>query len=240
MTPTEPTTLEIKARAVLAKHASEILGPPSRYWRFAVDTRPAELEAKLATDLKGLSMRFTRKSVWWDQDFNSNDGPCYRWLVSNLGESDEISFWPQSGKLEWGPFKQEESKDSEVLEPTTVASVASVASPTLAGIYFTRNDVFLPDTTLLKATYKAKGSYTPARVNGVIHDGKIITTDEDGYETVTKTLSAAAVAATGASAINGWTFWKIKRPDDQQWVDAKKFHEQGKARKKQNQMRGRS
>jgi hypothetical protein len=62
--------------------------------------------------------------------------------------------------------------------------------------------VFLPDGTILKKRFK--GNLYEFKVE----NGKIWVNGK-GYTSA----SGAAVAVTGSS-VNGWIFWKVKRPDD--------------------------
>jgi len=62
--------------------------------------------------------------------------------------------------------------------------------------------VFLPDGTILKKRYKGKLCEVK------VENGKIWVNGR-GYTSA----SGAAVAITG-SAVNGWRFWEVQRPDD--------------------------
>lgn len=72
-----------------------------------------------------------------------------------------------------------------------------------------RQDVVFPSGTSLKATHKGR-SYT-ARVV----DGKIVIDGIDHEPTTS--FSRAARFVTGNS-VNGWAFWKGKRPTDSEFI----------------------
>lgn len=73
-----------------------------------------------------------------------------------------------------------------------------------------------PDGTLLKRTYK-NVEYT-----GIIESGKIFIENDENppYDS----LSSAAVTLTGTS-LNGWTWWLIKLPDEDEFIMADEWRE---------------
>ena len=71
---------------------------------------------------------------------------------------------------------------------------------------FSSRDLFLPNGTLIKATYRQR-AYTAK-----IENGRWI--DEDGI--VLSSPSSAAHRVTGTS-VNGLRFWQAKRPTDNAW-----------------------
>lgn len=233
-------TLENKAKPILAKYAQEILGPPGHFWRFPEGSSPNDIEATLAPEFRSANLRFLRKVVWWAEDFSTDEGPCYSWLVSASGDTDEVSYFPKSGAFKWAPWeppkpisehvsKQAASVMKSITEAESKPEPKKVWAPDGGGIQL-RNDVYLPNDTELKAKYRPKGNPSAHTVNAVIENGMIKTKDIDGNVDWDKSLSAAAVKATGARAINGWAFWKIKRPTDVRWIDASQLQAEGKRR----------
>jgi len=74
-----------------------------------------------------------------------------------------------------------------------------------AGAYF--KEVFLPNGTELRATYKGKTHFAEIR------DSEWI--DRESGRTRTSP-SQAAYSITGKN-VNGWLFWIVKRPNDEGW-----------------------
>jgi len=68
--------------------------------------------------------------------------------------------------------------------------------------------VALPNGTLLKCRHKGNEYEAPVK------DGKIWVHGK-GYTSP----SGAAVALTDTS-VNGWRFWKVKRPEDAEWISS--------------------
>jgi len=76
----------------------------------------------------------------------------------------------------------------------------------------------LPHGTLLKMEYRAR-EYT-----GVILNGTWVVKDGDGNESeaVSPSDAAAQVARTKNGAVpnlNGWRYWSVKRPNDDEWIN---------------------
>lgn len=67
--------------------------------------------------------------------------------------------------------------------------------------------VFLPDGTQLRVTYKGK-TYTAEIKNGEW-------VGSDGVQRATPSDAACAITQTN---VNGWRFWKVKRPSDRDWI----------------------
>ncbi len=70
------------------------------------------------------------------------------------------------------------------------------------------NGVILPNGTLLRKRYKGDIYEVPVK------DGKIWV-----HGKAFKSPSGAAVEIT-KSAVNGWRFWQVKRPDDVDWLSS--------------------
>ena len=73
------------------------------------------------------------------------------------------------------------------------------------GVYF--SNIFFPNGTKFRANYKGRTFH--ARIENEIW------TDGDG--TQRKSPSEAASAISGTS-VNGWKFWHVKRPNDDDWA----------------------
>lgn len=67
-------------------------------------------------------------------------------------------------------------------------------------------NVFLPDGTLLRATYK--GRTYRAKIDGEVW------IDENGVMRQSPSEAAGAISGT---SVNGWKFWYAKRPSDEDW-----------------------
>lgn len=85
-----------------------------------------------------------------------------------------------------------------------IPAPSSALSPTVSGAWF--SNVFLPDGTLFRATYKGK-TYT-----GSIKNAQWI----DQLGQIRSSPSDAAGAISGTN-VNGWRFWYVLRPQDQDW-----------------------
>jgi hypothetical protein len=69
-----------------------------------------------------------------------------------------------------------------------------------------RNEVVLPDGTLLRGTHNGAEHQAEIRESWILLNGKRY-----------KSPSGAATAIRGYSE-DGWRFWKVKRPQDSEWV----------------------
>ncbi len=85
------------------------------------------------------------------------------------------------------------------------APLSNVPNDYKAGAYF--KDVFFPEGTKLKATYKGKTYFA-----SIVGEEWI----DSASGEVRYSPSQAAVSITGSS-VNGWNFWQAKRPDDEEW-----------------------
>lgn len=74
-----------------------------------------------------------------------------------------------------------------------------------AGVYF--SNVFLPNGTKFRANYKGRTFH--ARIEDEIW------TDDDGTQRKSPSEAASAISRT---SVNGWKFWHVKRPEDDDWV----------------------
>ena len=72
------------------------------------------------------------------------------------------------------------------------------------GVWF--SDVFFPDSTLFRATYKGK------TYRGRIQNSQWI--DELGRVRTSPSDAASAITCTN---VNGWRFWYARRPFDEDW-----------------------
>jgi hypothetical protein len=84
--------------------------------------------------------------------------------------------------------------------------IRRIGSGLIAAKGFSARDLFLPNGTLIKATYKQK--LYQAKIEG----GRWI--DQKGGSH--SSPSAAAREVTGTS-VNGLRFWQAKRPEDSDW-----------------------
>lgn len=76
-----------------------------------------------------------------------------------------------------------------------------------------QRQIKLPNGTDARALYGGKEYFAQ-----ILHKGKWSLLDEDSNSYAeAKTPSGAAKIATGKN-LNGWKFWEIKRPDDQNWI----------------------
>jgi hypothetical protein len=92
-------------------------------------------------------------------------------------------------------------------ETAHTASVveASKATGEPQGVYY--KDLFLPNGTKLRATYKGRTYF------GSILDGQWI---DNSTGQPRSSPSQAAYSITGGN-VNGWLFWLVKRPHDADW-----------------------
>lgn len=85
--------------------------------------------------------------------------------------------------------------------PTALGSLLSAA---LQGAWY--NNVFFPEGTHFRATYKGR-TYLAEIKNG-------LWVDQDGI--IRNSPSDAASAISGTN-VNGWRFWHARRPEDKEW-----------------------
>ncbi|HEX2811858.1 MAG TPA: hypothetical protein VHO04_04160 [Sphingopyxis sp.] len=90
------------------------------------------------------------------------------------------------------------------LKPTGLDKVAAALTGNLIGAWI--GNVFLPEGTKLRATYK--GRTFRAEITNEVW------TDETGN--IRQSPSEAAGAISGTN-VNGWKFWYAKRPSDEDW-----------------------
>lgn len=81
---------------------------------------------------------------------------------------------------------------------------SDVLPPEVDGCWF--SDVFFPDGSRFRVTYKGQ-TYQAEIVNGHW-------VDENGQQRRSPSDAASAITSTN---VNGWRFWFVKRPIDQQW-----------------------
>ena len=124
----------------------------------------------------------------------------------------EVSFdrWKQLNAL----LRDEDDSHDAVIERLLAShapnDLQAIPPPTIlldggSGAYF--KEVFLPNGTELRATYKGKTYF--ARI--------IESQWVDSTTGRTRTSpSQAAYSITGKN-VNGWLFWVVKRPEDQDW-----------------------
>ncbi len=74
-----------------------------------------------------------------------------------------------------------------------------------SGVWY--SNVFFPDGTLFRATYKGQTYYAQIK-DGVWIDGF-------GFQRTSPSDAAAAISNTN---VNGWRFWFAKRPFDVDWI----------------------
>ena len=74
------------------------------------------------------------------------------------------------------------------------------------GAYF--KNVFLPEGTKLRATYKGKAYFA------TISDSRWMDS-ESGLQRTSPSQAAYEITKSG---VNGWRFWMVKRPDDSDWM----------------------
>lgn len=85
-----------------------------------------------------------------------------------------------------------------------IPAPSNALSPSVSGAWF--SNVFLPDGTLFRATYKGK------TYSGGIKNSQWI--DELGQIRSSPSDAASAVSGTN---VNGWRFWYVLRPQDKDW-----------------------
>jgi hypothetical protein len=83
-------------------------------------------------------------------------------------------------------------------------------SGTLSGVWY--GNVFFPDGTTFRATYKGRTHFAQVR------SGRWV--DQDGFE---RTSPSDAASAISTSNVNGWKFWYGKRPTDLDWLRLDEF-----------------
>lgn len=85
--------------------------------------------------------------------------------------------------------------------PTTLESLLTAASK---GVWY--NNVFFPEGTHFRATYKGKTFFAQ------IKDGRWI-----GQDGVLRSSPSDAANAISGTNVNGWRFWYARRPNDSEW-----------------------
>ncbi|MBD3730495.1 MAG: hypothetical protein IE933_12395 [Sphingomonadales bacterium] len=83
-------------------------------------------------------------------------------------------------------------------------AITNALAPQSGGVWF--SNVYLPNGTLFRATYKGK------TYRAWISDSKWI--DELGNIRTSPSDAASAISGTN---VNGWRFWFVRRPQDEDW-----------------------
>jgi hypothetical protein len=90
-------------------------------------------------------------------------------------------------------------------EPAGIAVQGQGLLGPSAGVWY--SNVFFPDGTIFRATYKGHTYYAAIREGAWT----------DGFG-VTRTSPSDAASAISKTNVNGWKFWFTKRPQDVDWV----------------------
>ena len=85
--------------------------------------------------------------------------------------------------------------------PTTLSSLFSAASQ---GAWY--NNVFFPEGTHLRASYKGKVYLAE------IKNGQWV-----GQDGIVRNSPSDAASAISGTNVNGWRFWHARRPEDKEW-----------------------
>lgn len=85
-----------------------------------------------------------------------------------------------------------------------ILQTGNALAPIYNGVWF--SDVFFPDRTVFRATYKGKTYRAQIRNSQWI--------DEFGNVRTSPSDAASAISGTN---VNGWRFWFVRRPQDDDW-----------------------
>jgi hypothetical protein len=102
------------------------------------------------------------------------------------------------------PDRETEFLPGETDTPGLPAPSQNALAPQAGGVWY--SSAYLPNGTIFRATYKGK-TYRAA-----IQNSQWV--DELGY--IRTSPSDAAKAITGNN-VNGWRFWFVRRPHDEDW-----------------------
>lgn len=97
------------------------------------------------------------------------------------------------------------SADPSSFEPAGIAGQVQGLLGTSSGVWY--SNVFFPDGTIFRATYKGQTYYASIR-EGVWTDAF----------NITRTSPSDAASAISKTNVNGWKFWFVKRPHDVDWL----------------------
>jgi hypothetical protein len=97
---------------------------------------------------------------------------------------------------------------NEVIRKLLNLKVGETPAPSAPSKGATFKGVFFPDGTQFEATYKGR-RYTAAIKNGLWTDS------ESGQR---RTSPSDAVNKITSTSVNGWRFWRCKRPGDTAWT----------------------
>ena len=90
-------------------------------------------------------------------------------------------------------------------EPAGITGQVSGLIGTSSGVWY--SNVFFPDGTVFRATYKGQTHYASIR-NGTWVDNA----------GVNRTSPSDAASAISQTNVNGWKFWFVRRPHDADWL----------------------
>ncbi|MGD9470791.1 MAG: DUF4357 domain-containing protein [Novosphingobium sp.] len=104
------------------------------------------------------------------------------------------------------------SVDPAPFEPAGIAGRVNGLLGDSSGVWY--SNVFFPDGTVFRATYKGQTYYAS------IKHGQWI----DGFG-VSRTSPSDAASAISGTNVNGWKFWFARRPRDTDWVRMDAFRQ---------------
>lgn len=130
------------------------------------------------------------------------DFEVFKALTSRL-ESESDTYNEAIRRLLGLPTSESSLLQGEFDVPGHPAPATSL-SPYAGGVWF--SNVYLPNGTVFRATYKGKAYRARIQNSQWIDEfGKIRTSPSD---------AAGAISGTN---VNGWRFWFVKRPQDEDW-----------------------
>jgi len=131
------------------------------------------------------------------------DFDVFKALVARL-DSEAESYNDVIRRLLGLPDREASLLPGEVDMPGLPAHPMNALAPQTGGVWF--SNVFLPNGTVFRATYKGK------TYRAWIHNSQWI--DELGNMRTSPSDAASAISGTN---VNGWRFWFVRRPQDEDW-----------------------
>lgn len=131
------------------------------------------------------------------------DFEVFKQLTSRL-ESESENYNDVIRRLLGLPDRETFFRPGETDMPGLPAPAQNALAPQAGGVWY--SNVYLPNGTLFRATYKGK------TYRAWIHNSQWI--DELG---LVRTSPSDAASAISGNNVNGWRFWFVRRPNDEDW-----------------------
>jgi hypothetical protein len=130
------------------------------------------------------------------------DFEVWKALIARL-ESESDSYNEVIRRLLSLPASENRTMPGEIDTPG-IPDAFSLPSGEVKGVWF--SNVFFPDNTQFRATYKGRSH------RAQIQNSQWI--DEFGQQRTSPSDAASAISRTN---VNGWRFWFVRRPFDEDW-----------------------